>query len=64
MENNAWLVAYAPYDDPKIVVVVYIQNGYAGSHSAYAAKATIEYFLDHLGGYDSTTVDTEYTLSD
>ena len=64
VENNAWLVAYAPYDDPKIVVVVYIQNGYAGSHSAYAAKATIEYFLDHLGGYDSTTVDTEYTLSD
>ena len=64
VENNAWLVAYAPYDDPKIVVVVYIQNGYAGPHSAYAAKATIEYFLDHLGGYDSTTVDTEYTLSD
>lgn len=46
LENNAWLVTYAPADDPKIVVVVYIQNGYAGAHAANAAIKTIEYYLD------------------
>ena len=62
VENNAWLVTYAPYDDPKIVVVVYIQNGYAGARAGQAALDVIEYYLDNLGGYESTNVDEEYTL--
>ena len=63
VENNAWLVCYAPVDAPKIVVVVYIQNGYAGAHSGQAAIDTITYYLDHLGGYDTTVVEPEYSLS-
>ena len=42
VENNAWLVSYAPADDPKVVVVVYIQNGYAGARSSPAAIKVIE----------------------
>jgi penicillin-binding protein 2 len=64
VENNSWLVCFAPAEDPKIVVVVYVQNGYAGVRSSYAAKATIEYYLDNLGGYDTTEVEPEYSLSD
>lgn len=62
VENNAWLVCYAPAEDPKIVVVVYVQNGYAGLRAAQAAITTIEYYLDNLGGYESTNSDQEFTM--
>lgn len=64
VENNSWLVCFAPANDPKIVVVVYIQNGYAGVKSSSAARKVIEYYLDNLGGYDTTTAESEYSLSD
>ena len=64
VENNSWLVTYAPVDNPQIVVVVYIQNGYAGARASKAAIAVIEYYLDNLGGYDSTAVEQEFTLSE
>ena len=48
LENNAWFVAFAPYDDPQIVVVSYIPNGYSGASAAPAAKDVIEYYLDGL----------------
>lgn len=64
VENNSWLVCFAPVEDPKIVVVVYIPNGYAGVRSSSAARKTIEYYLDNLGGYDTTTAESEYSLSD
>jgi penicillin-binding protein 2 len=57
VENNSWLVAYAPYDsDPQIVVVSYIQNGYAGAHSAHGVINVIEYYLDSLKKSDTATV--------
>ncbi|MBR2571952.1 MAG: hypothetical protein IKE30_07465 [Clostridia bacterium] len=46
IENNSWLITYAPYEDPQIVVVVYIQNGYAGARSASTAIKTIRYFQE------------------
>ena len=63
VENNAWLVAYAPVDDPQIVVVVYIQNGYAGARSSQAAITTIEYYLDSLAAKEGTTIDAEFTMA-
>lgn len=57
IENNSWLVTYAPYDDtPQIVVVVYIQNGYAGARSASTAITTIEYYLTNNKKTDPLTV--------
>ena len=64
IENNSWLVCYAPADDPKIAVVVYIQNGYAGARSAGAAIETITYYLDNYGGYENTQIATEFTIAD
>ena len=64
VENNSWLVCYAPAEDPKIAVVVYIQNGYAGARSASAAIETITYYLDNYGGYESTTAMTEFSVAD
>ena len=58
------MVAYAPAEDPRIVVVCYIQNGYAGAYSAYAVKPVIEYYLDNLGHTESADMTVEYTLAD
>ncbi len=57
VENNSWLVTYAPYDsEPQIVVVSYIQNGYAGAKSAPGVIKVIEYYLDSLKKSDTATV--------
>ena len=64
LENNSWLVTYAPHDDPKIVVVVYIQNGYAGARSAHAAIETIEYYLDSLQYVETNKISSDNSLSD
>lgn len=63
VENNAWLVAYAPLENPQIVVVVYIQNGYAGARSSQAAIDVIEYYLDSLAAKESSTIASEYSMA-
>ena len=64
LENNSWLLTYAPHEDPKIVVVVYIQNGYAGAQSAPAAIQVIEAYLDMLAQKEETTFAEPGTLAD
>ena len=64
VENNSWMVAYAPADSPKIVVVCYVQNGYAGAYSAYAIKPVIEYYLDSLQHSEGFTVPTEFSMAE
>ena len=64
VENNSWMVAYAPADDPKIVVICYIQNGYSGAYSSPAVIRTIEYYLDSLQHVETTTVANEFTLAE
>ena len=46
IENNSWIMCFAPYDDPQIAVVIYIPNGYSSSYCADAAKQIIQYYLD------------------
>jgi len=64
VENNSWMVAYAPAENPKIVVVCYIQNGYAGAYSAWTVRPVIEYYLDNLQKSESFTISTEFTMAD
>ena len=64
IENNSWMVAYAPADDPQIVVVCYIQNGYSGSWSADAIIPVVEYYLDNLENTESTTMSNEYSIAE
>ena len=64
VENNSWMVAYAPADDPKIVVICYIQNGYSGAYSSPAVIKTIEYYLDSLQNVETTTVASEFSLAE
>ena len=64
VENNSWMVAYAPAEDPRVVVVCYIQNGYAGAYSAWAIRPVINYYLDSLGYTEDMTMSDEFTLAD
>ena len=64
VENNSWMVAYAPKEDPQIVVVVYVQNGYAGAYSSEAIKTTINYYLNSLTHTESTQIDAAYSLAE
>ena len=32
--SHAWFAAYAPFEDPQIVVVVFLENGGQGSYNA------------------------------
>ena len=64
VENNAWMVAYAPYDNPKIVVVVYIQNGYAAGNCGHAVGEVVKAYLDSLEETPSMAVNEDNTLAD
>ena len=46
IENTSWFVSYAPRDNPEIVVVVCVPNGYSGSSSAGAIEDIMTYYFD------------------
>ena len=54
LENNAWMVAFAPYENPEVAVCVYIPNGYSGAYCSNTIIAVLEYYLEHrtLDGED------------
>jgi len=44
--DHAWFVAYAPFEDPKIAVVVLVEHGgFGASAAAPIAKKVIEQYL-------------------
>jgi penicillin-binding protein 2 len=48
LDDHAWFVAFAPAEDPKIVVSVLIEHGgHGGSAAAPIAKKIIEAFYNH-----------------
>ena len=48
LENNAWFICLAPKENPKIAVVSFIPNGYAGAHATQAARDFIGWYLDEI----------------
>ncbi|MEE1200703.1 MAG: penicillin-binding transpeptidase domain-containing protein [Christensenellales bacterium] len=63
VENNAWMVCYAPLDDPQIVVVAYVQNGYSGAYTAPCIIETINYYLSSLGYLESSVATTDFSIA-
>jgi penicillin-binding protein 2 len=46
LRDHAWFVAYAPFEDPIIAVVVLVEHGgYGGAAAAPIAKKVIEKYL-------------------
>ncbi|MEZ4357167.1 MAG: penicillin-binding transpeptidase domain-containing protein [Eubacteriales bacterium] len=46
IENNSWFVGFTPYENPEIVVVVYVPHGLSGGLSSLVAKDVFTYYLD------------------
>ena len=46
LENTAWFVAYTPFENAEIAVVVYIPNGFSGAMAAQTARDVIQYYRD------------------
>jgi penicillin-binding protein 2 len=47
LRDHAWFVAYAPFENPAISVVVLVEHGgYGGAAAAPIAKRVIEKYLD------------------
>ena len=46
LENSAWFVAFTPFEQAEIAVVVFIPNGYAGSMAGYTARDIIQFYRD------------------
>ena len=42
LENNAWFVCFAPLDDPKIAVVVFVPHGYSGGMASIGARDFVQ----------------------
>ena len=46
LECNSWFVAFAPYEEPEIAVVVFIPNGLSGGMSSTTVQAAIAYWME------------------
>lgn len=46
LKDHAWFTGYAPYDDPQIVVTVFVENGEHGSWAAPIARALFENWIN------------------
>ena len=56
LENSAWFVAFTPFEQAEIAVVVFIPNGYAGSMAGYTARDIIQFYRDRQKQQTNTTV--------
>ena len=57
LENNAWFVTFAPYENPEIAIAVFIPNGYSGGWASPAARDFIQWYMDQ-----KTLRTTDYVL--
>ena len=46
LENNAWFVCFAPWEDPEIAICVFVPHGYSGGMASIAARDFIDWYLD------------------
>lgn len=56
-KTNAWFAGFAPYDDPEIAVVVFIENG---GHGWYTGE-TVRTIMEQYFGMNTTQVQEDMT---
>jgi len=48
LHDHAWFISYAPYDNPKAVVAIILENaGGGGSNAAPVARKVMDFALTH-----------------
>lgn len=56
LEDHSWFVGFAPAVNPKLSVVVLLENGKSGKNAAIVAKKILQpYFQNKFGDFSSTT---------
>lgn len=45
-ETHGWFVGFAPYDNPQIAVIVFIQRGSGGNDASPAASKILDYYFN------------------
>lgn len=58
---NAWFTGFAPYDDPEIAVVVFVENGGHGNYTARVARAILESYFGTNEEIEEDRTATSYT---
>ena len=44
-ETHGWFVGFAPYEDPQVAIVVFVQRGSGGQQAAPAAAKILDYYF-------------------
>ncbi len=57
LENTAWFVAYTPFENAQIAIVIYIPNGYKGAMAAQATRDIIQFYRDRQQQQTNTVVE-------
>ena len=58
LDTHGWFIGFAPYDDPQIAVVVFVQNGSGGDDASPAAARIFDAYFS-LEDPEATPVPTE-----
>ena len=56
-KTNAWFAGFAPFDDPEIAVVVFVENG---GHGWYTGE-TVREIMEQYFGMNTTQVQEDMT---
>ncbi|RDV39319.1 penicillin-binding protein 2 [Bradymonadaceae bacterium TMQ3] len=57
LRDHAWFAAYAPYDDPELVLVVFLEHaGHGGAEAAPVAMEIFDRYLTRKQGFDALEV--------
>ncbi len=59
LENNAWFVCFAPYENPEIAIVVFVPHGYSGAMCSYAAKDFLNWYFPER---EKSTIDYDLPI--
>lgn len=49
VSNNAFFIAFAPFEDPEIAICVAIEHGVRGANAAYVARDVFDYYFKIRG---------------
>jgi penicillin-binding protein 2 len=55
--THGWFVGFAPYDDPEIAIVVFVQRGSGGADASPAASRILDYYFNGPGLARSPEID-------
>ena len=56
LENNAWFVCFAPYENPEIAIACFIPNGYSGAEASTAPRDFIGWYMEQKTLREAETV--------